>query len=367
MADGYVLRLNADPVDGTPQYPALAERLFSLIGIAPGSSALRGQTGRRLGPGLELAVAGDSLTATVQPGVCVVPAPNATNGPYIAVVNAAKTITMPAKPGAGLQRRDRVVVRVYDEEVAEAPTTLREARVELVTGTAAASPSAPALPLMSYEIGQLNTTSTTTTVYSTNLVRTWSPGGIGVVQSQSERDALALYDGLVVYRDDIDELQARMGGAWKTFTKAAADPATPFIRLQHNTSTTRAPGVMSRIAWAATIDAEGGTSLSGSQITLPPGVYVVTYQITADWDQWPAELDLRKNSAGSATGGSSLGSALGSDNHAGSESVRLQRVLRVNSGDYLECFLGAHASATTSVVTTGASLQNFFDAVRVAA
>ncbi len=220
MADGYANRLNADPVDGTPQYPALAERLFGALALMPDTSALRARPGRRLGAGLELAVAADGLTATVQPGVCVVPAPDATSGPYVVAIPTAVTLTLPAKPGSGLQRRDRVVVRVYDEEIAALGTTLRESRVELVTGTAAASPSAPALPLMAYEVGQLNSTSTATTLYSTNLARTWSAGGVGVVYSQAERDALTAYDGLVVYREDLGYHEHRAGGAWSRLVPA---------------------------------------------------------------------------------------------------------------------------------------------------
>ncbi len=215
MADGYANRINADPVDGVPEYPAQAERLFAALGLMPDSSALRARPGRRLGSGLELAVAADGLSVTVQPGLCVVPAPDSVNGAYVVAIPTAVTLTLPAKPGSGLQRRDRVVVRVYDEDIAALGTTLRESRVELVTGTAASSPSAPALPLVAYEIGQLNSTSTATTVYSTNLARTWSAGGIGVVASQTERDALTAYDGLKVYRTDVSRFEQRVAGAWQ--------------------------------------------------------------------------------------------------------------------------------------------------------
>lgn len=215
MANGYANRLNADPVDGTPVYPAQAERHFLALGLMPDSGALRARAGRRLGAGLELAVAGDGLSATVQPGTCVVPAPDSVSGPYAVAIPTAVTLTLPARPASGMQRRDRVVVRVYDEEIAALGTTLRESRVELVTGTAASSPTAPALPTMAYEVGQLNSTSAATTVYSTNLARTWSAGGIGVVASQAERDALNAYNGLKVYREDVNRFESRITGAWQ--------------------------------------------------------------------------------------------------------------------------------------------------------
>lgn len=240
MANGYVNRLNADPVDGTPQYPALAERLFSLPTLAPGASALNAREGKRLGSGLEWTISADGLTVTVQPGTCVVAAPDAANGPYIVVVPTAVTLTLPARPAAGQYRRSRLVVRVYDEEVAAAATTLREVRVELVNGAAQSvnPPTVPAVPVLSLGLGQILQTSTSATVYATTDTRTWSAGGVGVVYTQAERDALAAYDGLVVYRDDIDVLEARVGGAWltvgtfgawKTYTPVWAGTSNPSL------------------------------------------------------------------------------------------------------------------------------------------
>lgn len=362
MADGFANRINADPVDGTPTYSAQAERLFAAALLMPGSSALRARGGVRLGGGFSVSVAGDSTSVTVQPGVAVIDAPNSSSGPYIVAIPTAKTLTMPAKPGAGLSRNDRVVVRVYDEDVPENPTTLREARVELVTGTAASSPAVPAVPTMALSVAQLNTTSTTTTLTSNVPWYSWAAGAVGVCRSQADRDSLTPYDGLVVYREDLDTFEARVNGAWVTFWQPAG--VTPFIDLRHNTATTRTPGNNLRIAWATTQEAVGGTSLSGSQITLPAGVYTVTAQITADWDQWPASLELRKNSAGSATAGSSLGVSYGSDNHAGSEVLQLSRTIRVNAGDHVEVFLGNHVSATMTLTTTTESAANYFTAVR---
>lgn len=365
MANGYVNRLNADSADGMPQYPALAERLFALPSLAPGLNSLDAKEGRRLGGGLDWAISADGLNVVVQPGTCVIASPDAVNGPYVVAIPTAVTLPLPARPAAGQYRRSRVIVRVYDEEYAGAATTLREVRVELVNGTAQSAnpPSVPALPALSLALGQVLQDSTSATVYSSGATssRTWAAGGIGVVYSQADRDALAQYDGLVVYRDDLDTYEGRIAGSWRTI----ASGATPYIRCQHDT-TTRNPGANIAINWANVIAAEGGASLSGSRINVPAGVYLVTYQVTGDWDQWPITIELRRNAGGTPTGGSALGSSLGSDNHSGSQSVSLQRVVRLNEGDYLETFLAAHVNAGLGFTMAAVGAQNFIDVVRVA-
>src|SRR5262245_1296163 len=344
MADGFVSRINADPVDQVPVYAAQHERLFDLMRLAPGATGLTAKTGRRLGSGLELAVAGDSSSVTVQPGVCTIGSPNATGGPYIVAVNAAKTITMPAKPGAGLQRRDLVVVRVYDEDVAEAPTTLREARVELVTGSAAASPSNPAQPVLTHVVGVLNTTNTATTIVAGTIEYAWGSGGIGVVGSVAERNALGLFDGLMVYRSDLSAYQARIAGAWQTIATVSSG-SSPYLSVQHNASTSRNPGQTARIAWAVTNDALGGCAISGSQITGPVGIYQVNVMVTAQWETGQgAFVEIRRNSAGSYSGGSGLCRV--TDNGAGSgagnnRSLMMSKLLTLNNaGDHFEVWLG---------------------------
>lgn len=217
MADGVALRLNRDPSTGGVEYTAQDERLLAALGVMPdGASGLMTREGKRLGPGLECSISGDGLSVVVQPGVCVVNHALAAGGDYQVAIGAARTKALAAKPGTGLNRRDTVVVDVADEDVTQKATTLREANIAVLQGTnTSGTPTAPAAGTMQFEIGQVNFAGTgTPTIQPTNPRYTWAAGGIGVVYSAAERNALSAYNGLVIYRADTHKYEARVNGAW---------------------------------------------------------------------------------------------------------------------------------------------------------
>ncbi|MGH8876365.1 MAG: hypothetical protein ACRD0P_03325, partial [Stackebrandtia sp.] len=219
MADGVALRLNQ------VSYTAQSERLFAALGLMPDqASGLAVREGRRLGPGLECTISGDGLSVVVQPGVCTVSHALTAGGDYQVAVAAAVTKTLGAKPGVGLKRRDTVVVDVLDADVTQKATALREANIALLSGAATSgTPVAPAAGTMQFEIGQVHFDGTNTPVIqATNPRYTWAAGGIGKVYSTTERNALAAYDGLVVYRADLNQFQERVAGAWRD----SAEPVT---------------------------------------------------------------------------------------------------------------------------------------------
>lgn len=218
MADGVALRLNSDPATGLPEYSAKDERLLAAMALMPGQSPLRIREGRRLGAGLEVAITPDGLSVTVQPGLAVVQHAVNSGGDYHVAIPAEVTKALGAKPGAGLKRRDTVVVDVADEDVGEKPTGLRETSIVLLAGASTSgTPSAPAAGQMQYEIGQVHFDGTNTpTINPTNPRYTWAVGGIGVVFSQAEEDGiLGAYDGMKIYRDDLDRFRERVAGEWR--------------------------------------------------------------------------------------------------------------------------------------------------------
>lgn len=218
MADGVALRLNSDPSTGLPEYSAKDERLLAAMPLMPGQSPLRIREGRRLGPGLEVAITPDGLFVTVQPGLAVVQHAVNSGGDYQVAIPAVVTRALGAKPGAGLKRRDTVVVDVADEDVGEKPTGLREANIGVLVGDATAgAPTAPAAGTMQFEIGQLHFDGTNTPIINpTNPRYTWAAGGVGVVFSQAEEDGiLGAYDGMKIYRDDLDRFRERVAGAFR--------------------------------------------------------------------------------------------------------------------------------------------------------
>lgn len=217
MADGVALRINRDPSTGGVEYTAQDERLFAALGVMPdGASGLMSREGKRLGPGLECSISGDGLSVIVQPGLAVVNHALSSGGDYQVAIGAARTKTLAAKPGSGLNRRDTVVIDVSDEDVTQKATTLREANIVVLQGTnTSGTPAAPAAGTMQFEIGQVNFAGTgTPTIHPTNPRYTCAPGGILPVFSAAERNALAAYDGLVIYRRDTNKHEARVNGAW---------------------------------------------------------------------------------------------------------------------------------------------------------
>lgn len=92
-----------------------------------------------------------SLTATVGAGQLVVTPQPGSNGSYL-VGMTATALTITAQ-NATYARIDRVIARVYDNSVDGSGQDT--AAVEIVTGTPAASPVAPALPAGALELAQL--------------------------------------------------------------------------------------------------------------------------------------------------------------------------------------------------------------------
>lgn len=212
MADGVALRLNQRP------YTGQEDRLLAALALVPDqASGLAVREGRRLGPGLEVTISADGLNAVVQPGVCAVNHALAAGGDYWAAFPAVVNKALAAKPATGQKRRDTVVVDVSDADVTQKPTALREANIVILAGVATSgTPTAPAAGTMQFEIAQVAFDGTNTpTINPTNARFTWAAGGIGVVFSQAERNALTAYDGLVVYRRDLNLLEIRRNGAWE--------------------------------------------------------------------------------------------------------------------------------------------------------
>ena len=93
-----------------------------------------------------------SLTATVGAGQVVVTPTAGSNGSYI-VGMTSTALTAIAAQDATFARIDRVYARVYDNAVDGSGQA--KAALEIVTGTPAASPAAPALPSGAVELAQL--------------------------------------------------------------------------------------------------------------------------------------------------------------------------------------------------------------------
>lgn len=150
-------------------YPAALDR--ALI-----ASAL--ETGV-LGAG-ELAVtqrgAGANMSVDVAPGRVVVPMTDAPNqGSALCRSTAVNNLTVTGAPGAGLSRIDLVIARVYDASLIGG--SINGWQLEIVTGTPASSPAAPASPVSSLVLAQIAVAAGQATVTNANITDRRVSGG----------------------------------------------------------------------------------------------------------------------------------------------------------------------------------------------
>ncbi len=160
-----------------------------------------------------------SMTVTVQPFHFVGKKTASLEGCYVGSSPATVTLDVAAAPGSN-SRIDVVYVMQRDTASTTSPDGVTQAEVGVVTGTAAASPSKPSLPVGAVEVGTVtvasgatNTNAGTVTVATT---AAWTaPHGAPIpVRNQTERDALVKFDGLYADRLDLNTLQRCTGTAW---------------------------------------------------------------------------------------------------------------------------------------------------------
>jgi len=210
---------------GTPAYTAAETRQLMALALQYNGRTLGARAGVRPG-GNALNTELSGTTITVRAGVaCVDPALTTAQGPYWVPLPADETHTLTAAH-ATLPRKDITILRVYDHD--EDSSGQRKAQSEYLTGTAAASPAEPAVPAGAFRLATIDVPasgggSPTVTI---NHPFTAAAGGITVVRTQTERDALAGYDGTACYRRDRDWIEAYDGTAWRVHGVAACTSTT---------------------------------------------------------------------------------------------------------------------------------------------
>lgn len=184
-------------------------------GVLPGSEG-----GVYRVTGLWLAGTTGTTSGTVGVGRAVVQSSIA-RGAYPVAVTAPVPLTF-ADGDAQYGRIDLVVLRIYDDEYDGSGRS--EAAVEIVPGTPAAVPVAPAVPdvsLLLFTVAVAANTSTggggiPWTTASTDLRPTTVPLG-GILPTRSDDTAAGGYPGH--YRDITDTLQRWSGSAWVAYPK----------------------------------------------------------------------------------------------------------------------------------------------------
>jgi hypothetical protein len=199
MSDGIAVRY-----DGRA-YTAAEERLLAAV-LAQPSTALLARPGVRPGLGGDVTIGGTPEKATITPFSGII-TDTGGGGSYLFVVPEAVSVDLVTRPGGGTSRIDELVVKL--------DATGKGVDVDVITGTAGASPSAPTIPSGQLRLRELAVPSSGSVALSKPPQRIAALGGSLPVASAAERDAIeTIYDGLVVYREDSDCLEVRYNGAW---------------------------------------------------------------------------------------------------------------------------------------------------------
>lgn len=184
-----------------------------------GSTALAAATGVRMGLGTPLAVtAGSGLAVTVAAGQCFVPGTSDDAGVYGVTLDQTATLTLatadPANP-----RLDLVCVTVTDVGSSSSTSV-----VQVLTGTPAASPTAPSLPATSLALATVLVPAGATSPSTITDLRTYvaALGGITPVS-----DTSVAVGGPADYVHNLSSLrlQRYAGGIWTAPRVAAFGPS----------------------------------------------------------------------------------------------------------------------------------------------
>lgn len=271
--------------------------------IAPQTSSLAVRTGVLWGPGTTALVTGTAATGTMTVSIAVhhaVTTRGTADGIYLGpTLDAATTVNIAAAPASN-SRIDVVYVKQNDTSSTISVDSGSTAPIYgVVTGTAAVSPTKPAIPVGAQELatvtvaaGATSTNGAGVTIANT-AVQTVARGARIPCRTQAERDALTTFAGLEVYRLDTGAVEQRNAGntAWLTMFDPAYASAwstyTPtWTASGAATQPTIGNGILSgryrkldpyaglfkiRLQIGSTTAYGSGTTSNAYQFTLPPG------------------------------------------------------------------------------------------------
>lgn len=257
------------------------------------TSTVAVRTGVMVGPGSTALVTGTSATGTMTVAVApfhAISTRGAADGVYLGVLAAATTVTIAAAPASN-SRIDVVYAKQNDSGSTISPDASTTYVVDKVTGTAAVSPTKPALPVGAVELatvtvaaGATSTNGAGVTIANTALP-TVARGAPVPVRTQAERDALTAYDGLSVVRLDLGgSREDRISGAWVT---PAAAATTRYRKTQ------RAIGTGTDTYTAPTMT----TLLSDTWTSAPPGDYLIHSTLGLTGTNPGGNIEVRVNGA----------------------------------------------------------------------
>lgn len=200
---------------------------LDLAGLIAGqSSSIAVRNGVMWGPGTQTIITGTSATGTMTVNVAAchwISTRASADGIYLGTKETTSTVNIAAAPGSN-SRIDVVYAKQNDAGSTISPDGSTGELYSVVTGTAAASPVKPALPVGAVEIGTVTVAAGATSTAGAGVtINNTAPlvvarGADVPVRSQAERDALTTFPFLTVKRLDTGTIEARNAGntAWVT-------------------------------------------------------------------------------------------------------------------------------------------------------
>jgi hypothetical protein len=167
------------------------------------------------------------MFVTVNAGIAFIAAASAVGGVYTCHNDAPFDVLL-ATAHASLPRRDLVVARVYDayDDVG----SRNEWAIECITGTPDAIPVTPTTPTGATALAQVTVPAGATSIVTANIadVRQYTTalGGTLPVASQAQRDAVAPYVGMKVFRLDVGVTETYTGSSWDAGGVVSSDFAS---------------------------------------------------------------------------------------------------------------------------------------------
>jgi hypothetical protein len=232
--------------------------------LAKNTSALDVRTGVMFGPGSTAIVTGTAATGTMTVNVNVchwVASRGTANGPYRGTKETSTTLNIGAAPGSN-SRIDVVWAKMQDNTAGvPTPDGVVGEQYGVTAGTAAASPTKPAIPLGAVEIATVQIASGTTSTngagatITNSALQVVAAGAPIPVRNTTERNALTTYAGLHVVRLDNGGRIERWvtGTTWVTYD--ALQVPLRSRRVAATASGTLGSGVTVPIAAAAVLPA----------------------------------------------------------------------------------------------------------------
>lgn len=193
------------------------------------------RTGVLRGPSSAALITGTAATGTMTvnvPAFHAVTQRNAAGGVYLGPVQeVATTVNIAAAPASN-SRIDVVWVKENDADTSVlTPDATTGPSLGVTTGTAAASPTKPSIPVGALELGTVTVAAGATATNGAGVTiantarQTVARGARVPVLNQTDRDSMQVFPGLEVYRIDTGKVELYTLGAWYTLYDPTVIPA----------------------------------------------------------------------------------------------------------------------------------------------